>query len=101
MTKSLQITFNDADESLLMALFKKLKIKTKKIAIEKVEIADDEPTKAEILDGLREAVAELKAIERGELKPISWEEMMTELRKEVAIHHPDYKPKKAREKQLI
>ncbi len=99
MTKSIQITFNETDESLLMALFKKLKVKTKKIEVQKVE--DDEPTKAEILEDLRIALEEVKAAERGEIQLISWEEMMAELRKEVAIHHPDYKPKKAREKQTV
>lgn len=51
MTKSIQITFNDADESFLMTLFKKRKVKTKKIETKGLEF-EPEPTKAEILEGL-------------------------------------------------
>ncbi len=94
MTKSIQITFNETDESLLMALFKKLKVKTKKIEVQKEE--DDEPTKAEILEDLRLALEEVKAAERGEIQLLSFEEVMAELKAEIALHHPNYKPKPQR-----
>jgi len=91
MTKSMVITFKEADESLLVSLFKKLKIKTKAVEVEKEEYV--EQTKEEILEGLRIAVEEMNAIERGELKSISWEDMMAELRADnVKLGRP--KPKK-------
>jgi|GEM_PF-917059 len=80
MTKSIQITFNDVDESFLMTLFKKLKVKTKKIEITEPEFEPEpEPTKAEILEGLKRAVEQMKAHQRGEIKLTSWDEMMAEL----------------------
>ena len=80
MTKSIQITFNDVDESVLMTLFKKLKVKTKKIEITEPEFEPEpEPTKAEILEGLKRAVEQMKAHQRGEIKLTSWDEMMSEL----------------------
>lgn len=78
MTKSIQITFNDVDESVLMTLFKKLKVKTKKIEITEPEF-EPEPTKAEILEGLKRAIEQMKAHQRGEIKLTSWDEMMAEL----------------------
>jgi len=78
MTKSIQITFNDVDESFLMTLFKKLKVKTKKIELTELEL-EPEPTKAEILEGLKRAVEQMKAHQRGEIKLTSWDEMMSEL----------------------
>lgn len=78
MTKSIQITFNDVDESFLMTLFKKLKVKTKKIELTEPEL-EPEPTKAEILEGLKRAVEQMKAHQRGEIKLTSWDEMMSEL----------------------
>ena len=92
MTKSIQITFSDADESFLMTLFKKLKVKTKKIETQ----SDDyvEQTKEEILNDLKQAVEEMKAIERGEIKGINLEEMMAEIRADnVKMGRP--KPKKS------
>ena len=78
MTKSIQITFNDVDESFLMTLFKKLKVKTKTIELTELEL-EPEPTKAEILEGLKRAVEQMKAHQRGEIKLTSWDEMMAEL----------------------
>ena len=78
MTKSIQITFNDVDESFLMTLFKKLKVKTKTIELTEPEL-EPEPTKAEILEGLKRAVEQMKAYQRGEIKLTSWDEMMAEL----------------------
>ena len=78
MTKSIQITFNDVDESFLMTLFKKLKVKTKTIELTEPEL-EPEPTKAEILEGLKRAVGQMKAHQRGEIKLTSWDEMMSEL----------------------
>ncbi len=78
MTKSIIITFNEADESFLMTLFKRFKIKTKAT----VNDEDNEPTKAEILNDLKEAIAELNAHKRGELKLLSMEELFAELEHE-------------------
>ncbi len=94
MTKSIQITFNDADESFLMTLFKKLKVKTKKIEMAEPEF-EPEPTKAEILEGLKRAVEQMNAHQRGEIELMSWDEMMKELRADIAVHHPDYVSQKS------
>lgn len=96
MTKSMVITFKEADENLLVSLVKKLKIKTKAIETETEEYV--EQSKAEILEGLRRGIEEMKAIERGEMKSISWDEMVDEVRAEVKLHHPDYKFKQKKTK---
>ncbi len=45
-----------------------------------VEVMDEPETpKEEVLQRLRDALEEVKKIERGELKPLTFEEMMDEL----------------------
>ncbi len=74
MTKSITITYNEADESFLMTLFKRFKIKTQPAVSAPLNDDDREPTKAEILHGLKEAIDELNAAKRGEVKLLSTEE---------------------------
>ena len=75
MTKTITITYNEAYESFLMTLFKQFKIKIQPaISPAPVNSGEREPTKAEILAGLKEAVDELNAAKRGEVKLLSMNE---------------------------
>jgi hypothetical protein len=47
--------------------------------VKKVKTVDDEPTKKEILDGIRQAVKEVNLIKQGKLKPTSLKELLNEL----------------------
>jgi hypothetical protein len=47
--------------------------------VKKVKTVDDEPTKKEILDGIRQAVKELNLVKQGKLKPTSLKELLNEL----------------------
>ncbi len=83
MTKSIIITFNEADEGFLMPLFKRLKIKIQATTSTKqVEQEDRVPTKEEFLSDLRESVAEMHAHMRGEIKLQSVEDFLKELKAE-------------------
>ena len=91
MTKSITITYHEADESLLMALFQKFKIKTQ-TAIQSLapypvpnDDADSPPTKAEFLAGLQESINDMKAAERGEIVLPTLAEFLAELEEE-AVH---------------
>jgi hypothetical protein len=91
MTKSITITYNEADESLLMALFKKFKIKTQSAA-QSIKIppapTDDTqrvPTKAEFLAGLQESIDKVKAAERGEIVLPTLAEFLAELEEEAVM----------------
>ena len=67
MTKSIIITYNEADESQLMLLFKKFKVKIQ--AYKEAQTADTQhKTKENIKDDIREAVAEMQADIRGEIE---------------------------------
>jgi hypothetical protein len=69
-----QVTLHITDKKypLFMELVKSLDF------VKKVE-ADDEPTKAEILEGLKQAVEEMKLIKAGKLKGRPAEELFNEL----------------------
>ena len=68
MTKNITITYNEVDESFLMALFKRMKIKTtseKKIEENK---ATRPLTREEHLAGLAESFRDIKRAMRGEIQ---------------------------------
>ena len=73
MTKSITITFNEADESLLMALFKKFKIKIETFAQPSQNLEPQYKTKEDIKNDIREAVSDMHAHMRGEIElPDLW-----------------------------
>ena len=84
MTKTITISYNETDETLLLAFLKKLKAKTvsPKNGSTKTKELEPPPTKAEFLEGLRQSVADVNAHLRGEIELPSWEDMMAELKKE-------------------
>ncbi len=83
MTKSIIITFNEADEGFLMPLFKRLKIKIQAAIPNPPTTEEDKvPTKEEFLNNLRESVAEMQAHMRGEIKFQSIENLLEELKQE-------------------
>jgi hypothetical protein len=47
--------------------------------VKKVKTTDDEPTKEEILDGIRQAVKEVNLIKQGKMKGISLEKLLKEV----------------------
>jgi hypothetical protein len=88
MTKSITITYNEADESVLMSIFKKFKVKTEKTAPISND-DDEEGVPLEVAHQMVESLEWIKKCERGEVEPITWEQMMAELEadtvQEVAI----------------
>ena len=81
MTKSIIITYNEADEGFLMTLFKKFKIKTQPATELSDTLLDDDnvPTKAEFLDNLKASVAEMHAHQRGEIELQDIDALLAEL----------------------
>lgn len=79
MTKSIIITYNEAEESFLMTLFNRLKIKTYNAPSSFVPDDEHPPTKDEFLNSLKESVAEMKAHQRGEIELQSIEDLLAEL----------------------
>jgi hypothetical protein len=75
MTKIITIQYNEADEMLLMAFFKRLKIKLTKVA------DDDEGVPLQVAHNMVEGLKLIKKYEQGELEQPTWEDMMAELRK--------------------
>ncbi len=70
------ISYSEADESLLLAFFNRLKVKVKK----EVDTDDDEGVPLEVAYDIIDGLKQIEQYERGELKPPSWDEMMAELR---------------------
>jgi hypothetical protein len=85
MTKSITITYSEADESLLMAFIKHLKVKIQE-TVTPVPYPDSAPTKQEFLAGLQESINEVKAAERGEIELQTLAELLAELEEEEAIY---------------
>ncbi len=75
MTKSITIQYDEADEMLLMAFFKRLKIKLTKVA------DDDEGVPLQVAQNMVEGLKLIKKYEQGELEQPTWADMMIELRK--------------------
>jgi hypothetical protein len=77
MTKSIIINYSEADENILMAIFKKFKVKIQPIATEKDY--GDKGVPQRVADNIIEGLKWIKKVERGEAEPITWEQMMAEL----------------------
>jgi hypothetical protein len=84
MTKSITITFNEADESLLMALFKKFKIKIETFAQQPQNADIQYKTKDDIKNDIREAVSDMHAHLRGEIELPDFFDSITRIKKELA-----------------
>jgi hypothetical protein len=82
MTKSITITYNEADESVLMSIFKKFKVKTVKTA----PVSDDDDEEGvpmEVALQMVESLEWIKKCERGEVEPMgSFEDLIAELKAE-------------------
>jgi hypothetical protein len=79
MTKSITIAYQEADETLLMGIFKKFKVKTLKTAPYVPQDDDDQGVPLRVALEMVESLNWIKKVERGEAEPISWEQMMSEL----------------------
>jgi hypothetical protein len=77
MTKSIIINYSEADESLLMAFFKRLKVKIQPVETEKDY--GDKGVPRHVAENIMEGLKWIKKVERGEVEPITWEQMMAEL----------------------
>ncbi len=83
MTKSIIITYNEADESQLMLLFKKFKVKIE--AYKQFQTADTQhKTKENIKADIQKAVAEMQADMRGEIELPDFFESLIRIEKELA-----------------
>ena len=71
------IAYQEADEPILMGIFKKFKIKT----IPAPDYGDD-GVPAHVADAIIEGLDWIEKRKRGEVKAISWEQMMEELKTE-------------------
>jgi hypothetical protein len=87
MTKSIIINYSEADESLLMAFFKRLKIKTQPIksVISEEKDYGDAGVPQRVADNIIEGLKWIKKVECGEAAPLgSWEDLLAELKAEQA-----------------
>ena len=84
MTKSITITFNEADESLLMALFKKFRIKIEAYAQPSLTSDPHLKTKEDIKNDIREAVADMHAHMRGDIELPDFFDSINRIKKELA-----------------
>ena len=80
MTKSIIITYNEADEGFLMTFFNRFKIATKPVT--STVNSEYVPTKTEFLTNLSESISEMNAHKRGELALPSIETLLAELAEE-------------------
>jgi hypothetical protein len=81
MTKSITISYSEADESLLMAFFKRLKVKIQPVETEKDY--GDKGVPQHVADSIIEGLKYIKAVERGEAEPMgSFEDLIAELKAE-------------------
>jgi hypothetical protein len=81
MTKTITISYHEADENVLMSIFKKFKVKTQAApALPPYEDDDDEEgVPLSVALDIVESLKWIKKVERGEVEPITWEQMMAEL----------------------
>jgi hypothetical protein len=83
MTKSIIINYSEADESLLMAFFKRLKVKIQPIDTEKDY--GDKGVPRHVAENIIEGLKWIKKVERGEAEPLgTWEDLIAELKAEEA-----------------
>ena len=83
MLKSVIVSFDGADEIFITVLFKRMRLKVKPIAPPTVD-EEREETKAEKIQGLRDAIQEVNAARRGEIQLQSAEDFLAELKAEEA-----------------
>ena len=88
LTKSITITYKEADENTLMAIFNKFKVKIMPTAQQHEADADydddddEEGVPLSVALDMVESLKWIKQVERGEVEPITWEQMMAELEAE-------------------
>ena len=75
MTKSIIITYNEADENVLMVLFEKFKIKTKA-----VKDYGDNGVPQRVADDIVSGLENIKKYERGEIELTDAYDLLRELR---------------------
>jgi hypothetical protein len=71
--KEVTVQIPDKKYEIFLELMKSLSF------VKKVKTVDDESTKKEILEGIRQAVKEVNLIKQGKLKPTSLKEFLNEL----------------------
>ena len=71
--KQVTVHIPDKKYEMFMELMKSLSF------VKKVKSEDDETTKEEILDGIKQAVKEVNLIKRGKLKPVLLKDFLNEL----------------------
>ena len=81
MTKSITITYNEADESFLMTLFNRFKIKIEPTTSHS-PLFEEGLSKAVFLNDLKEAVEEMQAHQRGEIELQDIDSFIVELEEE-------------------
>jgi hypothetical protein len=79
MTKSITIQYLEADELLLMGIFKKFKVKIFPPVPNVTDDEDEEGVPLEVALDMVEAWKWIKQVERGEADDLTWEDMMAEL----------------------
>ena len=86
MTKSIIITYNEADESQLMLLFKNFKVKIEAYSnSQQPQLSDPQTkTKEDIKNDIREAVADMQAHLRGEIELPDFFDSINRIKKELA-----------------
>lgn len=83
MTKSIIITYNEADESFLMTLFKRFRIKIQE-TVSPIPDEDPAPEKQAFINDLKASILQVKAHQRGEIELPSFEESIKRIEKEIA-----------------
>jgi hypothetical protein len=71
--KEVMVQVSDKKYEMFMELMKSLSF------VKKVKAVDDEPTAEEILDGIRQAVEEVKLIKQGKIKGRPIQEVLDEI----------------------
>ncbi len=82
--KSITITYNEADESLLMALFQKFKIKIETYTHPSQITEPHLKTEEDVKNNIREAVSDMHAHVRGEIELPDFFESINRIKKELA-----------------
>jgi hypothetical protein len=78
MTKSITISYSEADESLLMAFFKRLKVKIQPVETEKDY--GDKGVPQHVADNIIEGLKLIKQSERGKIQLENAYDLLNELR---------------------
>jgi hypothetical protein len=82
MTKSIVIDYQEADESVLMSIFKKFKVRTYKLPTP-TPLEETPLTKSEFMAELKESIEQSNAHARGAIKLPSFEDSIASIRKEL------------------